>query len=86
MFRIVILLLIIAAVAGYFTRPSQAALEAAANAEMNVLENIGNTLLGERAFSDYYVATRYVVTLNDETLVQCWGVYQQTLCTRPAAE
>jgi len=87
MFRIIILLLIVAAVAGYFTRPPQAALETAANNELNILENLGsNTPLGERVFSDYYVATRYVVTLNNETLVECWGAFQQTMCSRPAAE
>lgn len=92
MFRIIILVLIIAGVAAYFTRPQAPAMEAAANEVLSSpgnleqgLQGIGAAVAGNRAFTDYFVATRYVVTLNDRVLVTCWGAFQQTQCDRPAA-
>jgi hypothetical protein len=89
MIRLLVLLLIVAGVAGYFTRPEEAAMRAAAEAVLqdpqNIsegLESIGATLAGDRAFSDYYVATKYVVSLNGDPVVQCWGYFTQTSCAR----
>lgn len=89
MIRLLVLLLIIAGVAGYFTRPQEAAMREAAEAVLqdpqNIsqgLESIGATLAGDRAYSDYYVVTKYVVSLNGDPVVQCWGYFQQANCTR----
>lgn len=89
MIRILVLLLIVAGVAGYFTRPQEAVLREAADTVLQDptsisqgLESIGATLAGDRAFSDYYVATKYVVSLNGDPVVECWGYFQQASCAR----
>ncbi|GAM98554.1 hypothetical protein U91I_02189 [alpha proteobacterium U9-1i] len=89
MIRLLVLLLVIAGVAGYFTRPDEATMRAGADAVLedpqNIsqgLESIGATLAGDRAYSDYYVATKYVVTLSGDPVVQCWGYFQQVSCSR----
>lgn len=91
MLRLILLVLVIAGVAGYFTRPSQAELTAGAEAvlrDVHSLEDLGDaarSLVGNAQFSDYYVATRYVVTQGDKELVGCWGVFTQVHCTRAAS-
>ena len=91
MLRIVLLLLIIAGVAGYFTKPTEAAMREGADAVLsdpsNIsegLEGIGATLAGERAYSDYYVAAKYDVTLDGTPVVSCWGAFTQVKCDRQA--
>lgn len=89
MLRLVLLLLIIAGVAGYFTKPDEAALRAGADAVLSEpqtisegLENIGASVVGDRQFDDYYVASRYTVTFDNQPVVQCWGAFQQVKCDR----
>ena len=91
MLRIVLLLLIVAGVAGYFTRPEEGAMREAADAVLsdpsNIsegLESVGATLAGERAYSNYYVAAKYDVTLDGTPVVSCWGAFQQVKCDRQA--
>lgn len=90
MLRIILLLLVIAGVAGYFTRPAEPAMREAADAVLsdpqNItqgLEGLGATLAGDRVYSNYYVASKYVVTLDNRNLVECWGAFQQVQCNRP---
>ncbi|MBL8530843.1 MAG: hypothetical protein JNK94_03840, partial [Hyphomonadaceae bacterium] len=71
MFRIIILLLIIAGVAGYFTRPDEPVMRQQADAVLNDpqnisqgLETVGAALAGNRVYSNYYVAAKYTVTLD----------------------
>lgn len=92
MIRIVILLLVIAAVAGFFTRPDEPVMREAANAVLadpadvgEGLESIGAAIAGNRSYNNYQVAAKYTVTLDDRTLVECWGAFQQVQCTRPAS-
>ena len=89
MLRLVLLLLIIAGVAGYFTKPTEAVMREAADAVLsdpsNVsegLESIGATIAGDRAYSNYYVAAKYDVTLDGTPVVSCWGAFQQVKCDR----
>lgn len=89
MLRIVLLLLIIAGVAGYFTKPEEAVMREAADAVLsdpsNIsegLESVGATLAGERAYSNYYVAAKYDVTLDGTPVVSCWGAFTQVKCDR----
>jgi len=91
MLRLILLILIIAAVAGYFTRPDEAAMRASADAVLsdpsNVsegLESFGATIAGDRAYSNYYVAAKYDVTLDGQPVVNCWGAFQQVQCSRAA--
>lgn len=92
MLRIVLLLLIIAGVAGYFTRPEEPAMRDAADAVLsdpqNItqgLEGLGATIAGDRVYSNYYVAAKYAVTLDGRALVDCWGAFTQVQCTRAEA-
>jgi hypothetical protein len=87
----IVLLLIIAGVAGYFTKPEEAAMREAADAVLsdpqNVsegFESLGATIAGDRAYSNYYVAAKYGVTLDGQPVVTCWGAFTQVQCNRAA--
>lgn len=84
-----IVLLILAGIAGYFTRPGEAKLRESANAVLsnpgNIsegVEGIGASLAGNRAYDNYYVLERYRVTLNNDPIVTCWGAFTQVQCNR----
>ncbi|UPT64085.1 MAG: hypothetical protein M0D54_05955 [Hyphomonadaceae bacterium JAD_PAG50586_4] len=92
MLRLVLLLLVVAGVAGYFTKPDEPAMRAAAEQVLNDPQNIsegfetiGAAFAGANAYSDYYVASKYLVTLGDRPLVECWGAFTQTQCNRVEA-
>ena len=91
MLRLILLLIIIAGVAGYFTRPDEAAMRQQADTVLSDpqsisegFESLGATVAGERAYDNYYVASRYTVTLSGNPVVQCWGAFQQVKCDRIA--
>jgi hypothetical protein len=87
----IVLLLIIAGVAGYFTKPEEAVMRESADAVLsdpqNVsegFESLGATIAGDRAYSNYYVAAKYNVTLDGQPVVTCWGAFTQVQCNRAA--
>lgn len=89
MMRLVLLLVVIAGIAAFFTRPDEPKLRDAADAVLsdpqNIsegLESVGAAIAGNRVFSDYYLATRYVVTLDGNPVVNCWGAFTQVQCSR----
>lgn len=89
MLRLVLLLIVIAGVAAFFTRPDEAKMRAGAELVLNDpqditegLESLGATIAGERAYDNYYVASRYRVTLDDQPVVDCWGAFTQVQCSR----
>lgn len=89
MLRLVLLLLVIAGVAGYFTKPAEPVMREAADAVLsdpqNIsegLESVGATLAGDRAYTNYYVAAKYDITLDGTPVVNCWGAFTQVQCTR----
>jgi hypothetical protein len=89
MVRLLFLLIIVAGVAGYFTRPDEPKMRTAAEAVLNdpatlgqLMEGVGAAVAGQRRFDDYYVATKYVVTIGENPVVECWGAFTQTRCTR----
>jgi hypothetical protein len=89
--RWILLLLVIAGVAGYFTKPEEAAMREAADAVLSDpqsvsqgFESLGATLAGDRAYSNYYVAAKYNVTLDGQPVVTCWGAFTQVQCNRAA--
>jgi hypothetical protein len=84
-----IVLIIIAGIAGYFTRPDEAKMREAANALLsnpgNIsqgVESVGASLAGNRSYDNYYVAARYTVTLNNDPVVTCYGAFTQVQCSR----
>ncbi|MGH6949795.1 MAG: hypothetical protein ACREH4_02920 [Vitreimonas sp.] len=93
MVRLLFLLIIVAGVAGYFTRPDEAKMRTAAEAVLNdpsslgqLMEGVVGAVAGQRQFNDYYVATKYVVNIGEDPVVECWGAFTQTRCTRTEQE
>lgn len=87
-----IILIILAGIAGYFTRPDESKMREAANALLsnpgNIsqgVESIGASLAGNRSYDNYYVAARYTVTLNNDPVVTCYGAFTQVQCSRAQA-
>jgi hypothetical protein len=92
MLRLILLLLIIAGVAGYFTRPDEPTMRQAADAVLSDPQNIsqgldslGATVAGDRTYDNYFVASKYTVTLDGAPIVTCWGYFTQTSCSRAEA-
>jgi hypothetical protein len=93
MLRLVLLLLVIAGVAAFFTRPDEAKMREAADAVLSDPQNIsqgieaiGASLAGNRDFTNYYLVSRYVVTLDSNPVVTCWGAFTQVQCSRASDE
>lgn len=89
MIRLVVLLLIIAGVAGYFTRPDEAKMRQGADAVLSNpqdisqgLQSIGAGVAGDRAYDNYQVAAKYTISLDHNPVVQCWGYFTQVSCNR----
>jgi hypothetical protein len=89
MVRWLFLLIVVGAAAGYFTRPNEATMRTEAEAVLNdpaTLEQFGDMLgaavAGQRRFDDYFVATKYTVTIGENPAVECWGAFQQIRCSR----
>jgi hypothetical protein len=89
MLRLILLLIVIAGVAGFFTRPDEAKMREAADAVLNEpqtisegLESVGAAIAGDRAYDNYYVAARYTIALDAQPVVQCWGAFTQVRCDR----
>lgn len=87
--RLVLLLLVVAGVAAFFTRPDEAKMREAADALLGDpqsisqgIESIGAAVAGDRAYSNYYLASRYVVTLDGNPVVSCLGAFTQVQCSR----
>ncbi len=94
MFRLLFLLIILAGVAGYFTKPTEAQHReamsatlqeiqetAASNLDLGAMMQTGFAQLSQDgAYTDYYVASKYVVEVNDSLLAECWGAYGQVRC------
>ena len=91
--RWILLLLVVAGVAGYFTKPEEAVMRERAEAVLNDpqsivegFESVTANIAGDRTYDNYYVAAKYTVTLNNSPVVSCWGAFTQVQCSRPAAE
>jgi hypothetical protein len=94
MFRFLLLLLVIAGVAGYFTKPSEAQHreavnqtleqiqeEAVSNLDLSSVFQTGIAQLSQDgSYTDYYVASRYVVEVEGRPLAECWGAFTQVRC------
>ena len=87
-----ILLIIIAGIGGYFTRPEEGKMREAANALLSNpgdisqgVQSLGATIAGDRTYDNYYVAAKYTVTLNNDPVVTCWGAFTQVQCNRARA-
>lgn len=89
MLRALLLLIVVAAVAAYFTRPGEPAMREAASAMLNDpqnmsqgFESIGAALAGDRRFDNYFLASKYTVALGERPLLECWGAFTQVQCSR----
>lgn len=118
MFRFLFLLLILAGVAGYFTKPTEAQHREAARTVFTqapgATEVLDRSEAQERAiaegdldalieasiaslngdadvnytdaYEDYYVASRYTISLEGRAIADCWGAFAQVRCTPALAD
>ncbi len=99
MLRLLLLLIVVAGVAGYFTKPDEAAHKVAAEAAFAqareaaissldlgaMIDITAADLAGSGLYEDYYVASTYMVTRDDEPLLNCYGAFTQVRCTMAGA-
>jgi hypothetical protein len=95
MFRFLLLLLVMAGVGGYFTKPTEAQHREAVNAMLEqaqdaaasdldlggLVESSVTRFTQDGAYTDYYVASRYAVQAGDRPVADCWGAFTQVRCT-----
>jgi hypothetical protein len=100
MFRTLFLLLVLAAIGGYFTKPAEAQHRQAARAVLEQAQEaaISNLDLGalvessiarfgdEGRYQDYYVASRYTVEVNHRPVADCWGAFGRVRCAPTVAD
>jgi hypothetical protein len=94
MLRLVLLLLVVAGVAAFFTRPDEAKMRDVANAALsdssNPISAIGDAIVegvGERRYDNYFVVTRYTIaSAVGRPGVTCWGAFTQVQCSRTEEE
>ena len=86
--RLLIIIIIIAAVPTFLPRHDEAKMRSAAEAVMNHPADLGqavgnaiNDIGGERSYDNYYVAAKYTVG----SAVTCWGAFTQVSCSRNAS-
>ncbi len=92
MIRALVVLLIIA-IAAFFTRPDEAKMRAAADEMLQNPQTIGQgidsavaTFAADRQYDNYYVAAGYGVSVGREKIIQCWGAFTMVKCDRVAAQ
>ena len=88
-------LLVVLGVAGYFTKPTEAAMHTAAEAKLHEVTSaaaqnvdVGGTIGGLAApaadgtYQDMYVFAKYATPGGDHPLVTCYGAFTQTMCSK----
>ncbi len=85
-FLVLLVLVGLAAAAGYFTRPSQGVHRGVATALMTQGRVARPDATGRYAFDDFYVVTRSTIQADGRDVLQCWGVFTRFLCTGDAAQ
>ncbi len=88
-------LLVIAAAGAFFTNPDAATMSAAADAKLKAVteaaaENVdlGGALGGlvargaEGEYQTFYVVSHYTKPAGDAPLVECWGAFTKTTCSK----
>jgi hypothetical protein len=93
MLRLVLLLVAVAGVAAFFTRPDEGKMRETADAMLSDPQNLGQAieggvaaLAGNRDYTNYYLASRYLVTIDNDPVVTCWGAFTKVQCSRAADE
>ncbi len=82
--RILLLLIVAVAVAGYFTRPGADAHWKTVAALIQQGKVDGGTMASRGgAFEDFYVVTKYVFSTGGRPQVECWGAFTRFLCVEP---
>ena len=99
MLRLLLLIIVVAGVAGYFTKPTEAVMRDAAqvavgNAAEDALSNgdVMDAIRGGAAhvsadgrYENLYVAAKYTSPAEGAPLVECWGAFTQVMCNRTEA-
>jgi|LNFM01.1.fsa_nt_gb hypothetical protein len=93
-----LILIVIVAVAAYFTNPAESAysdparevLSEAASADLEQVDlggALGNAVatLGDGEYQSFYVAGKYSLPNAADARVECWGAFTLVQCNRTAA-
>jgi hypothetical protein len=88
-------LLVVIAVAGFFTRPDEAKMHTAADAKLHEVTSaaaqnvdVGGTIGGlvaqgsDGTYQNMYVFAKYTMPAGDHPLVTCYGAFTQTMCQK----
>lgn len=84
---ILLVILGIVGVAGFFTRPSHG-LHRGVATELMAEGRVAppDAASGRWVFDDFYVVTRSTLTSGDRDVLQCWGAFTRFLCTGAAPQ
>lgn len=88
MFRFLLLLIVAAAIGGFFTRPNaDAHARTAAVLFSKSMADPRGAPIEARAskVEDFYVVTHSVTSAGDQELLECWGAFTRFLCLQPNA-
>jgi hypothetical protein len=86
-FLVLLVLLGLVGVAGYFTRPSHGLHRGVATTLMTEGRvPRPDAATGRWAFDDFYVVTRSTLQAGGRDVLQCWGVFTRFLCTGAAPQ
>lgn len=102
MFKLIVLLLLVAGVGGgaYLTKPTEAAMKAEADAAFakvrkaqakdldlgGLAKGAVDRLTQKATYEDLQVAAHYVVKDGDKEVLSCWGAYTKVMCSEAKVE
>ena len=82
--RFLLFLIVAGAIAGFFTRPNADAHWGTVAVLIRDGDIDGGALAARGAkFTDYYVTTKYVFSVEGEARAECWGAFTRFLCLKP---
>jgi hypothetical protein len=82
--RLLLVLIIAAAIGGYFTRPDANAHWATVAALIKEGKVDGGAISARKAlFEEFYVATKYTFSVDGKEQAECWGAFTRFLCLKP---
>ena len=90
----ILIIIVLAGVAAYFTKPTEPQMEAKARETVeaphntegggNIIDDVVGTIKGWRAgdgtFEDFYVAAKYSADMPGSDYVECWGAFTLVRC------
>lgn len=81
--RILLFLVVVAAVGGFFTKPGIEAHRKVAAALFAQGRAAAGAAPRTDKLDDFYVASKYTSLSNNRPTLECWGAYTRFLCIQP---